>query len=594
MIDLTQRNPVVGNPDYAVRIPALISDLQVAASAPVPPYGHKPSTTAGLTWGYYGGQRWVNGALTTVTDSTLALTAASTNYVEYTDAGVVSKNTAGFSADKNPIAEITTDGSSITAILDRRSQRDPSTGRLSKSVAGGADVTLTAAEARNEIIEFTGLLTANIAVIVPTRARPWAMSNATTGAFTLTVKTAAGTGKEITQGKRAVLFCDATNVESAFDDLGAAGAPFSDATGLVKAAADATKLLKLLAGGIATGTTRTAYAADEDSVVANDWHPRNMTIAHTRSGNAETLALKDRAGNDFSSTNPLILKFRNATAGTGDYVNIAVTAALSITISSGSTLGASSGVPFRLWLVAFNDAGTPRLGLVNCLSGTSIMGLKDDDIRSSTAEGGAGAADSARVLYTGTSVSSKALRILGYLEYTLATAGTWNTAPSKVHLFGPGVPLPGAVVQSLREVVTAGSSNTTQIPVDNTIPQNTEGAQIGSGVAITPTSSANVLKIVASIFGSDNTAGAMVTSAIFQDSTANALRARTTESTGGNQFWNNVTTHFMVAATTSSTTFKQRVGPGGGQTVYVNRNNAAADVFNGTADTHLEVTEFMT
>jgi hypothetical protein len=43
----------------------------------------------------------------------------------------------------------------------------PIVGRLSKSVAGGSDVTLTAAEARNQILEFTGTLTANINVVMP-------------------------------------------------------------------------------------------------------------------------------------------------------------------------------------------------------------------------------------------------------------------------------------------------------------------------------------------------------------------------------------------------------------------------------------------
>lgn len=42
---------------------------------------------------------------------------------------------------------------------------------LTKSVAGGAAVTLTAAEGRNSIILLTGALTANINVIVPTVAR---------------------------------------------------------------------------------------------------------------------------------------------------------------------------------------------------------------------------------------------------------------------------------------------------------------------------------------------------------------------------------------------------------------------------------------
>lgn len=131
MIDLTGRKVAVNDTDYPVKYTGLIDDLQVAASLPVPPFGHKPSTTAGLTWGYYGGQMWVNGVLTTIADGTLALTASATNYVEHDAAGAVTKNSTAFSADKEPIAEIVTGVASITTITDRRAGRDP--------VLGGGD-----------------------------------------------------------------------------------------------------------------------------------------------------------------------------------------------------------------------------------------------------------------------------------------------------------------------------------------------------------------------------------------------------------------------------------------------------------------------
>ena len=86
-------------------------------------------------------------------------------------------------------------------------------GYLSKSVAGSANVTLTAAEADNTVLKFTGALTGNINVIVPTQERRWVIDNATSGAFTLTVKTSAGTGIAVTQGKKAWLYGDGTNVE---------------------------------------------------------------------------------------------------------------------------------------------------------------------------------------------------------------------------------------------------------------------------------------------------------------------------------------------------------------------------------------------
>lgn len=94
----------------------------------------------------------------------------------------------------------------------------PIVGRLSKSVAGGSDVTLTAAEARKQILEFTGTLTANFNVIVPAAPWKWIVYNATAGAFTLTVKTASGSGVAVTQGKRALLYADGTSVVHGLTD----------------------------------------------------------------------------------------------------------------------------------------------------------------------------------------------------------------------------------------------------------------------------------------------------------------------------------------------------------------------------------------
>lgn len=93
-------------------------------------------------------------------------------------------------------------------------------GRLSKSVAGSGSITLTAVEAGSGILELTGALTGNRTVILPvTPTRSWIIKNATSGAFTLTVKTAAGTGVVVTQGTNAIVWTDGTNVYDALTDF---------------------------------------------------------------------------------------------------------------------------------------------------------------------------------------------------------------------------------------------------------------------------------------------------------------------------------------------------------------------------------------
>jgi hypothetical protein len=195
----------------------------------------------------------------------------------------------------------------------------------------------------------------------------------------------------------------------------------------------------------------------------------NGKIVHSRAGNAETISIKTFSGNDPTAGDPVKIVFRSATATDGGYEVLTLTAATSFTISSSSTLGASNGVPFRLWIVGFNDGGTFRLGVINCRSGTDIYPLGGWSIASATAEGGAGGADSAHVFYAGAGVASKAYTVLGYSSWEsgLATAGTWDTAPTRTQLFGPQVPLPGQVIQS-RFASLAGASVTSASYVDVT------------------------------------------------------------------------------------------------------------------------------
>lgn len=197
---------------------------------PVALFGRRYTAISGLTWAWFGGQMMIDGVLTTISDGTILLSASATNFVEATRAGVVSTNTTGYTAGRIPLYTVVTGASSITSHTDQRQTWFRLGSRLSKSVAGGVDVTLTAAEARNDILEFTGTLTASINVIVPTVVTQWTVANLTSGAFTLTVKTAAGSGPTVDQNGRAILYCDGVNVVSA---SGASGpsAPIYDVGG---------------------------------------------------------------------------------------------------------------------------------------------------------------------------------------------------------------------------------------------------------------------------------------------------------------------------------------------------------------------------
>ena len=104
-------------------------------------------------------------------------------------------------------------------------------GYLSLSVAGNSNVTLTwptgtnvSNQANNPTIQFTGALTGNITVFVPTASRRMFYLNATTGAYTLTIAVVGtpGTTVAIPQGSCLPLWTDGTNVYSGLASLGPA------------------------------------------------------------------------------------------------------------------------------------------------------------------------------------------------------------------------------------------------------------------------------------------------------------------------------------------------------------------------------------
>ena len=315
-------------------------------------------------------------------------------------------------------------------------------------------------------------------------------------------------------------------------------------------------------------------------------------IDWTVSGNVLTVAVKTTAGNDPSATEPVFFGFRSVTADNGTLTWIKVTAATSIAINATALLGTSNSTAFRLWGVAFNDGGTVRLAIINCLSGTSTYPLAGWGIASATQE--TDGADSAHVFYSdGAAVTSKAYSVLGYAtwETGLATAGTWSAGPTRKQLFGPGVPLPGQQIQSASGSTGAVSTTTTAIPADDTIPQITEGAEIIT-VAITPSSAANVLDVSAVGNMDHGSSDVSLITALFQDATANALAAATTRNTITAWTKTIPLRHRFLAGTSASTTLRLRGGSSTAGTVTFN-GTASARILGGVLFSKIHVAEIM-
>ena len=148
--------------------------------------------------------------------------------------------------------------------------------------------------------------------------------------------------------------------------------------------------------------------------------------------------------------NPTILNFRATPLTSGTINTRTVATAISVVVPSTATLGTVSAQQSRLVVVALDNAGTVELAVVNIAGGTNL----DETTLISTTAISAGAT-SASVVYSTTARTSLPFRVVGYIESTQATAGTWATAPSTIQ---------GQGGQALAAMSSLGYGQTWQTP----------------------------------------------------------------------------------------------------------------------------------
>lgn len=153
--------------------------------------------------------------------------------------------------------------------------------------------------------------------------------------------------------------------------------------------------------------------------------PTNLGASSSVAASALTINLVQASGSTADSTNVITIPMRSSTATSGVINYRTVTGALSIVVSSGSTLGHANGKLEYIYLYAIDNAGTIELAVSSTI-------YNDGSIVTTTAEGGAGAADSATAIYSTTARTNVPLRFLKKLQSTQATAGTWATAIAEI------------------------------------------------------------------------------------------------------------------------------------------------------------------
>lgn len=194
-------------------------------------------------------------------------------------------------------------------------------------------------------------------------------------------------------------------------------------------------------GGHDQAGARNALAVE----VGRDLFPVSASVA----SNAMTLTL-----------NPCALDFRSSSLTSGTVNRRTVSTAITLVISSGSTLGTTSALASRVLILAIDNAGTVELAAINAANGTN---LTETGLITTTAEGGAGAADSISTIYSTTARTNVPYRVVGFVDSTQTTAGTWASAPTLIQGVGGRVAELAAPVQSMVRLHTGngyGSTNT--------------------------------------------------------------------------------------------------------------------------------------
>lgn len=196
-----------------------------------------------------------------------------------------------------------------------------------------------------------------------------------------------------------------------------------------KAASGAnTDITSLSSPALGAATATTQSPGDNTTKVATTAFVTTAVSASSGSAQIQPISASVAASALTISASTLTLAFRSTTLGSGTVTTISGTPS-NLVISSGSTLGTVNAVQSDIAVLAINNAGTIELAAVNLSGGNN---LSETGVMSTTAEGGAGGADSATVIYSTTARTNVAYRVIGIIRSTQATAGTWATAPSLI------------------------------------------------------------------------------------------------------------------------------------------------------------------
>ena len=221
----------------------------------------------------------------------------------------------------------------------------------------------------------------------------------------------------------------------------------------------------LMVGQITAGIPFT-YTYDSALVVFRI----SLAITKTAPGKLPTVTATVAASALTIGLTPQYVDFRSATLGSGTVSTIAAAPA-NIVVPGSATLGTTNAVAARLAVAAMNNAGTVELAVAN------MLGLTIDEAALISTTALSGGATSAAVWYSTTLRSNLPFRIVGHIDITEATAGTWATAPSTIQSCATVTKLDS----TMNQVFTATGAGTWTKPIGLTGNETVEVEMWGGG-----------------------------------------------------------------------------------------------------------------
>lgn len=335
----------------------------------------------------------------------------------------------------------------------------------------GSNATLTTLQYGKPIIVITGLLTANLNLIFPSIVGKWIVINNTTGPYTITCKTAAGTGVVVNSVQ--AVAGDATNIYSAVNDaVSSMGELIASAGGtadaltvalspawrawpngvpfFIRAASANATTTPTFTPNSGTLTAKTIVKGANAALAAGDIAGAGHWLALQYDATLDKVVLLNPA-TGVTSTNvaqirPITASVAsniltiNVPAGSLDFHSTTQSdgapvtrtfGALSLAVPAAATLGVGNGLVGRLLVLAIDNAGTVELAVVNQAGGNN---LDEVGVKTTTTIGAGSTANN--VIYSTTGRTGVAYRVIGFVDAQYTGATGWATTPATVQGYG--------------------------------------------------------------------------------------------------------------------------------------------------------------